>query len=605
LTSQRAGASYFGVRIVRHVRRDLADLAARGYSGVLHTFSENDFAYYRDTMREIVEASHEAGLTVQASPWGLGRTFGGEAESRWVAFHPEECQVLDDGRRVAGACLNSRAYRAFCKEWADWVLDCGVDSVFWDEPAWMVPEHVGIDDPTRWTCRCGHCAKRFGGPVPAELTPEVQAFREASVVDFLREVVAHVAARGGENAICLLPATGGNLGISDWNQVAELPGLTTFATDPYWKHWNEPAGPFVRRFARLLRETCERHGVRSQLWLPSFGLTKDEIPELEAAITAARDEGIDDLWTWGYEACGFMTHLATPDSPLVWEAVSAALTGSPALETRSTRALVNVLNVEDATVSAAVARAGDELAAAIEAIAARMSEGGRLVYAGAGTSGRLAALDAAEVGPTFGSPPGEVVAIVAGDGEDAEDDVERGTAGIRALAVGAKDTVVAVSASGSTPYTLAVVEAARAAGALCVAVVCVPSSPLAVAADHAITVVVGPEVISGSTRLKAGTAQKLVLNAISTVTMIRLGRTYAGLMVGVVPENAKLRERARRNVVIASGRSEDDVDTALTAAGGDARVALVALLAGVDPATARERLEGASGSVRVALGENA
>ena len=158
----------------------MADLAARGYSGVLHTFSENDFAYYRGTMGEIVEASHAVGLAVQASPWGLGRTFGGEAESRFVAFHPDECQVLDDGRRVAGACLNSPAYRAFCKEWADWVLECGADSVFWDEPAWMVPAHVGIDDPARWTCRCPHCAERYGEPVPAELTPDVQAFREAS-----------------------------------------------------------------------------------------------------------------------------------------------------------------------------------------------------------------------------------------------------------------------------------------------------------------------------------------------------------------------------------------------------------------------------------------
>jgi N-acetylmuramic acid 6-phosphate etherase len=599
---QSAGCSYFGVRIVRHVRRDMADLAARGYSAVLHTFSENDFAYYRGTMREIVEASHDAGLSVQASPWGLGRTFGGEAESRFVTLHPDECQVLDDGRRVAGACLNSPAYRAFCKEWADWVLECGVDSVFWDEPAWMVPAHVGIDDRSRWTCRCAHCAERFGRPVPAELTPDVQTFREASVLDFLREVVTYVATRGGKNTICLLPSTEGTHGISDWSTVASLPGLTTFATDPYWKHWDEPAGPFVRRFARLLNETCERHGVQSQLWVPSFGLTKDEIPELEAAIAAAREEGIDDLWTWGYEACGHMTSLATPDAPLVWEAVSAALTGTPLLETRTTRELVTILNVEDATVAGAVANAGDALAAAIEQIAERMARGGRLVYVGAGTSGRLAALDAAECWPTFGSPPGEVVAIVAGEGEDAEDDADRGEADVQALGVGAEDAVVAVSASGSTPYTLAALEAARAAGALCVAVVCAQGSALGTVAEHEIAAVVGPEVVSGSTRLKAGTAQKLVLNAISTVTMIRLGRTYAGLMVGVAPENAKLRERARTNVQLASGAPDHEVDAALAAAGGDARVALVSLLAGVDPSIARERLDGAGGSVRLALG---
>src|SRR3954453_14093772 len=357
----RAGCSYFGARIARHVRRDMADLAARGYTGVLHTFSENDFAYYSGTMAEIVAASHEAGLTVQASPWGLGRTFGGEAESRGVGFHREECQVLDDGRGVAGACLNSEAYRSLVKEWADWVLECGVDDVFWDEPAWMVPAHVGIDEPERWTCRCARCEELFGAPI-RELTPEVQAFREASVVDFLREVLAHVAARAGRNTVCLLPSTEGTHGISDWNMVASLPGLTTFATDPYWKHWNEPAGPFVRRFARLLRETCERHGVASQLWLPSFGLVADEIPELEAAVAGAREEGIDDLWIWGYEACGHMSALATPDSPAVWEAVTRALTARPPLESRATRDLVTVLQAEDAAVADAVARAGDELA---------------------------------------------------------------------------------------------------------------------------------------------------------------------------------------------------------------------------------------------------
>jgi N-acetylmuramic acid 6-phosphate etherase len=613
-SAPRAGCSYFGVRIPRHVRRDMADLAARGYTGVLHTFSENDFAYYRNTMAEIVALSHAAGLFVQASPWGLGRTFGGEAESRWVAFHPEECQVLDDGRRVAAACLNSQAYREFCKEWADWVLECGVDSVFWDEPAWVVPVHVGVDDAARWTCRCDHCAERFGGPVPSERTPEVQAFREASVVDFLREMLAHVTARGGSNAICLLPSTEGAQGLTDWNEVASLPGLTTLVTDPYWKHWDGSAEEFVRRFARLLHETAERHGVGAQLWVPSFGLTGEDIPDLEAAITAAREEGVDDLWTWGYEACGHMTSLATPDAPLVWETVSAALTGRQQvastevarpdladLDLRSTRDLVRLLNDEDATVPAAVAEAGDELAAAIDAIVERMRRGGRLVYAGAGTSGALAALDAAECGSTFGSPPGEVLAVVADQDAD-EDDRAAATNALLGLALRPEDCVVAVSASGATPFVLAALEAARDAGALGIAVASVRDSRAAALAEHEVAAVVGPEVIAGSTRLKAGTAQKLVLNTISTVTMIRLGRTYGGLMVGVAPGNAKLRERARRNVVLASGASEDRVDEALEAAAGDARVALVSLLAGVDAAAARSRLEASEGSVRKAAG---
>ncbi|HEY2073553.1 MAG TPA: N-acetylmuramic acid 6-phosphate etherase, partial [Gaiellaceae bacterium] len=152
-----------------------------------------------------------------------------------------------------------------------------------------------------------------------------------------------------------------------------------------------------------------------------------------------------------------------------------------------------------------------------------------------------------------------------------------------------------------TPFTLAAFEEARARGALGVAIVCAPGSALEGAADHAVVADVGTEVVSGSTRLKAGTAQKMILNALSTVSMIRLGRTYAGLMVGVVQHNAKLRERARRNVVLASGAPEETVDATLAAAGGDARVALVALLAGIDPDDARKRLEGAGGSVSHAL----
>ena len=608
---KRAGVSYFGVRIPRHARRDLEDIAARGYTAVLHTFSENDLAYYRGTMAEIVAASHKLGLEVQMCPWGVGRTFGGEAESRWVTFHPEACQVLDDGRRVATGCLNNAEYRAFCKEWADAAIEAGTDYVFWDEPHWTVPEHVGVDDPDRWACVCQVCAELSGLDLSQGLTPEVQQFRERSVVDFLGEVTAHVAARGGKNTICLLPLTEGPHGVSDWDSVAALPHLSVLATDPYWKNFAESAESFVGRFAQLLAETAGRHDVEAQMWLPSFGLTRDDIPDLEAAIRATLAAGVEDVWTWGYEACGHMTHLATPDSPLVWDAVTTALTGGGAaterqrvdlrdLDLRPTAELVQLINDEDRTVAGAVADAAESIATAIDAIVERLESGGRLVYVGAGSSGRAAAADAAECGPTFSTD--RIVAVTTEE-ETAEDDATAGANDLSALGVGEKDVVLAVSASGRTPYTLSAVEQAAKLGARTIGLACVRDSDLSRHVELAIEIEVGPEVITGSTRMKAGTAQKLVLNSISTITMVRLGKTFGNLMVDVQASNDKLRARARRAVAIATAAPEDEVAEAISAADGDAKVAIVSLLAGVDAQTARSRLTAAGGVIREAVAD--
>ena len=269
------------------------------------------------------------------------------------------------------------------------------------------------------------------------------------------------------------------------------------------------------------------------------------------------------------------------------------------IDLRSTIELVELINDEDAHVAPAVREAAPELAAAIDAIVERLEQGGRLVYVGAGTSGRQAIGDAAECGPTFGVD-GRVLAVAVVDEAD-EDDELAGAVALGHVGVSAADAVVALSASGTTPYVLGAVRAAADAGALTVAVVCSHGSPLGAAADREIAVVVGPEVIAGSTRLKAGTAQKLVLNTISTATMVRLGRTYGNLMVGVVAGNAKLRARARRAVELATDATEAEVEAALAAAGGDASVAIVSLLTGLGAAEARARLDATGGSVRAAL----
>jgi N-acetylmuramic acid 6-phosphate etherase len=273
------------------------------------------------------------------------------------------------------------------------------------------------------------------------------------------------------------------------------------------------------------------------------------------------------------------------------------------LDLRSTADVVRALNDANAVVLDALREAEGALVALVDAATARP---GRVVYVGAGSAGQMAAADADEWGPTFSVAESAVVALVAGASlppgplrEGAEDDADAGAAELGALAPTADDVVIGVSASGHTPYTLGALRAARDAGALTAAVICAPDSPMAAAADHAVVLPVGPEVIAGSTRLKAGTAQKLALNAFSTALMVRRGRTYGNLMSSMRVANAKLRERAVRICCLAAGCDEDQARAALAGAGDEIEVALVMLLAGVDAAPARERLS-AAGSVREA-----
>ncbi|MFG2969236.1 N-acetylmuramic acid 6-phosphate etherase [Streptomyces sp. NPDC048288] len=278
------------------------------------------------------------------------------------------------------------------------------------------------------------------------------------------------------------------------------------------------------------------------------------------------------------------------------------------IDTLATLDIARLMNGEDAGVAAAVALRLPEISAAIDGIAARMAQGGRLVYAGAGTAGRLGVLDASECPPTFNTGPGQVVGVIAGGPEamvtsveGAEDSAELARKDLDALGVGPGDSVVGISASGRTPYAIGAVAHARALGALTVGLSCNEGSALAAAAEHGIEVVVGPELLTGSTRLKAGTAQKLVLNMLSTITMIRLGKTYGNLMVDVRASNAKLRARSRRIVALATGASDEEIEEALGATGGEVKNAILVILAGVDGPLAARLLEESGGRLRAAL----
>ncbi len=279
----------------------------------------------------------------------------------------------------------------------------------------------------------------------------------------------------------------------------------------------------------------------------------------------------------------------------------------------STLEMVRLINAEDRRVPEAVGTQLPQIAEAIDAIAARMAQGGRLVYVGAGTSGRLGILDASECPPTFNADPGQVVGLIAGGREavtaaieGAEDDPAAGARDVARLDVGPLDSVVGIASSGSTPYVLGAVREARRRGAFTVGLTCNRNTPLHAAVELTIAPVVGPEVVTGSTRMKAGTAQKLVLNMLSTGVMIRLGKTFGNLMVDVQSTNQKLRARARRILRQAGERvgrevSEAEAERALAACDGEVKTAILTLLADVSPDEARRRLAEADGVIREAM----
>lgn len=283
-------------------------------------------------------------------------------------------------------------------------------------------------------------------------------------------------------------------------------------------------------------------------------------------------------------------------------------TRHPDLDTYATPALLEAFIDDQNAAVAAVKAVAPQLAAAVDAALPRIRAGGRLLYAGAGTSGRLGVLDSVELYPTFSWPRERAVAVLAGGEsamfvavEGAEDDRTQGAADIAALKPGPNDVLLALAASGGTPYVLGAIEAARAAGALAVGFANNPGAPVTQAADIGITLDTGAEVISGSTRLKAGTSQKIALNSFSSALMVRLNKVYGNLMVDLKATNAKLVKRALALTMRASGASEADAQAALVQCDHHVKTALVMLKRGVDAEQARARLDAADGNVGKAL----
>ena len=321
------GTSYFGVRDPRHAERDMDRFREDGLNAVLHTFSERDRLYYKETMGEIITASKERGLTTYVNPWGVGRVFGGEALSEFIGRTPDAKQVLSTGETVPAACFNHPEFRTYMRGWVEDTVEIGADVVFWDEPHWYMPEWYDETTPEgSWNCRCASCQERYQDrydeQMPAVETERVATFREDSLVEFLEEMMELVHDLGAKNALCLLPGAHPDHGLSDWERLAASEHLDVFATDPYWAGYDEDPETYVGENTDLVVELADRFDVESQIWIQGFHLDDDPttIEEVRTATRIVRESDVDSVFMWGWDGCRVISDIACDDPEAVWQA---------------------------------------------------------------------------------------------------------------------------------------------------------------------------------------------------------------------------------------------------------------------------------------------
>lgn len=321
----KTGFSYFGVRRIEHVREDMAAMREEGSTQVLHTWSEEDLSYYRDTMGEIVGESRALGLSVYVNSWGVGRVFGGEANSELCARNPGSCQILSTGEAVAAICPNHPAFQDYMDGWIDAACEAGVDTIFWDEPHFFFRK--GRD--AEWACRCPTCRtmfrERFGADMPTTREPELAVFRRESLLRLLERWTTRVRSLGKRNNICLLP-DGFDAGLPDWESVAALSALDELSSDPYWLE-DDPIEKVVadyETYSRRLVDLCRNRSIEPQMWLKLYRIRRGTEHFAPAAARVAREAGIRNLMAWSWRASEWMSWLRSDDPPAAHAAMVAA-----------------------------------------------------------------------------------------------------------------------------------------------------------------------------------------------------------------------------------------------------------------------------------------
>lgn len=327
----KLGTAYFGNRILKHVRSDMKELATMGFDQVIHTFSENDQVFYKDTIRDIVSMTKDAGMEAWIDPWGVGRIFGGEAFSLFVEINsPDGCQVLSDGKPAGNACPNSPKFRDFMKKWVEDAAYTGAETVLWDEPHFHLPAWIG-GRPGQWGCRCQVCQRLYeeqeGAPMPMEETPQVKAFKDRCLHQFLADFAKVAAEAGLKNALCVLPHVTPDRVFEDWLPLAKIEHLDIFGTDPYWILNKQPV-EMVGEYSRELQRLCDHVGVESQVWIQGFRIPAGREEETGVAVEQAASARPDNLAVWGYEACANISWIRPADPERCWSIITSKMLAS-------------------------------------------------------------------------------------------------------------------------------------------------------------------------------------------------------------------------------------------------------------------------------------
>lgn len=314
-------SSYFGSRILNHVVTDMNQLASDGFTGVVHTFSENDLRFYKGSFIDIVKISRDAGLDVDLDPWGVGGVFGGEAFSAWIAENPDEMQISVNGTPKPLACLNSKKFRKFMSEWVDAARNTAADGLFWDEPHLYIPKKN--DSETSWTCACETCkslfSEKYNIDFPETRTDDVVQFHAWTLIDFLKEMLSYGKNAGFRNTVCLLPKEFAQNDPLEWSQIASMENVDVISTDPYWFIGNRDVNLFVKSYSSKIKELAEQNNIDAQIWIQGFRVPSGKEHEIKTAIDIAVGEGITNLAIWGFNGCDHMSYLKCDNSELVWK----------------------------------------------------------------------------------------------------------------------------------------------------------------------------------------------------------------------------------------------------------------------------------------------